>query len=105
MQLRPLNPHIGVEVSGLDLKRPIDGATAAALRGALNEHLLLLLRGQDVSADEQNEFGRVFGEVHLRTKYSVPVAVPLAQFVSTPEPGEEARALLRALDFAHRGLR
>lgn len=82
MQLRPLNPHIGVEVSGLDLKRPIDGATAAALRGALNEHLLLLLRGQDVSADEQNEFGRVFGEVHLRTKYSVPVAVPLAQFVS-----------------------
>jgi len=82
MELSPLNPHIGVEVHGLDVKKRIDASTASELQAALNEHLLLLLRGQDVSPDEQNIFGRVFGEVHLRTKYSVPAELPLAQYVS-----------------------
>lgn len=82
LELRRLSPHLGAELVGFDLHRPIDEATANELRAAMREHLLLLVRQPGVNVDEQKRFGGVFGNVILRTKYSVEAEVPLTQFVS-----------------------
>lgn len=82
LQLKKLSTHVGAEVLGFDLHRQADDSTARELRDALRDHLLLLVRQPEVTSDEQIRFGNLFGNVILRTKYSVPLEVPLTQFVS-----------------------
>ncbi len=61
LDIRKLHPTIGAEVVGLDLRRPIDAATAAALRQAWYDHAVLLLRGQELSDEQQVAYADVFG--------------------------------------------
>jgi taurine dioxygenase len=61
LDIRKLHPTIGAEVVGLDLRRPIDTATAAALRQAWYDHAVLLLRGQDLTDAQQVAYAEVFG--------------------------------------------
>jgi len=68
LDLAPLAPTIGVEVRGLDLGKEIDPGTGQALRAALAEHSVLLVRGQELSEDAQFAFARAFGEIADRVK-------------------------------------
>jgi taurine dioxygenase len=65
LALRRLAPTIGAEVLGLDLRQPIDPATAQALRQAWYEHAVLLVRGQELTEDQQARYGEVFGPLAL----------------------------------------
>jgi taurine dioxygenase len=65
LALRRLAPTIGAEVLGLDLRQPIDPATAQALRQAWYEHAVLLMRGQELTEDQQARYGEVFGPLAL----------------------------------------
>src|SRR5580693_9363328 len=62
MELVPLGPEFGVEMRGIDL---IDVASSDTVyrstRAALEEHSVLLFRGQDVTDDVQAAFSRAFG--------------------------------------------
>lgn len=62
-RLRRLGAALGAEIIGLDLTRPLDAATVAALRAAWLRHQLLLFRGQRLSLDEQLRFSEYFGQV------------------------------------------
>lgn len=57
-----LSPHIGAEVSGVDLCAKLSAEASAALRKALCEHQILVFRGQPLDADSQVSLARVFGE-------------------------------------------
>ena len=59
----PLSGSLGTLVSGLDLRKDLDAATAAALRALLLERLVLVFPDQHLSADEQRALMRHFGEV------------------------------------------
>jgi taurine dioxygenase len=59
--LRPLCPALGVEVVGLDASAAVGDETVAALRAALDEQAVLLLRGQELDPDAQIAFSRRFG--------------------------------------------
>src|SRR5438105_15761639 len=48
----PLTASIGAEVSGLDLARPLDAATRAALAEALAEHLALVFHDQELTPEQ-----------------------------------------------------
>jgi len=61
IEVIPLTAVIGAEVRGLDLRRPQDDSTVAAVRRALLDHLVLFFRDQDVSAAEQLAFASRFG--------------------------------------------
>ncbi len=61
LSLKKLGPHIGAEVAGLDVARPLDDATIAWVAGALAEHALLVLRDQKLDAAQLGAFGRRFG--------------------------------------------
>lgn len=60
----PLSPWLGAEVRGLDVRSPAPGS-AARLREALREHLVLLVRGQPMSDSQLIAFGRAFGDLDV----------------------------------------
>jgi taurine dioxygenase len=58
---RPLSPALGIEVMGVDLRRPIDATLLAQLREAWHEGLVILLRDQQLSEEDQVRFAECFG--------------------------------------------
>ena len=52
--------HLGAEVSGIDLRKPLSDAQFEAVDAALVEHELLIFRDQDISSDDLMRFGRRF---------------------------------------------
>ena len=63
--LHPLSARLGAEVSGLDITGPIEPATAAWLRQALLDHLVLFVRGQDMTDAQHIAFASIFGEPNV----------------------------------------
>ena len=71
----PLSEAIGAEISGVDLAAELDPATAAAIKTALAEHVVLLFRNQDFGPEDQLRFARYLGPVADRPKpagYVIP---------------------------------
>ena len=71
--VKPLGP-LGVEVSGIDLDRGIDAATAAALQDLLLDKEVVLFRGQQLSDAALLGFARRLGTTkgHPLGKFSAP---------------------------------
>jgi taurine dioxygenase len=70
--IRPLSPTIGAEISGLDLRQPLDEATFASVREAWHQHGVLLFRGQELDEDDELAFAQRFGKIApLVTKHDV----------------------------------
>lgn len=63
LDLRPLSPVIGAEVTGLDLREPLSDLQAAELERALEEWKVLFFRGQDLTRAQQRAFAGRFGEL------------------------------------------
>ncbi len=74
MQIRALGDHTGAEVTGIDLSRPVDVATAAALNAAFVEHHVLAIRHQRLAPNEVLAAVRLFGTVFPQhnTKFALP---------------------------------
>jgi taurine dioxygenase len=60
--VRQLSPALGAEISGVDLRDPIDEALKQKLVDVWHRHLVILLRGQTLDEDEQVRFATTFGE-------------------------------------------
>jgi len=58
---RPLSPALGVEIIGVDLSEEIDDYTFAQIQGAWHRNLVILLRGQELSEEDQVRFAEKFG--------------------------------------------
>jgi taurine dioxygenase len=71
---KPLTPAVGAEVQGIDLSRPLDDGTVAALREAFERHVALVFRGQDISEEDQLRFAGCFGPLGVRRR--APKDVP-----------------------------
>jgi taurine dioxygenase len=71
LQTRPLAPTIGLEVAGLDLSKPLDGATFAEISDLFNQHAILLFRDQDLTEDQHVALSRRFGPLqsHVLKSY------------------------------------
>jgi taurine dioxygenase len=61
LDIRPLAGALGAEVLGIDLRRPLDDATTAALRRAFLDHLVLFFRDQQLGPAELVALARRFG--------------------------------------------
>lgn len=61
MELRPLGTALGVEVADIDVRAPLTVAGIDQLRGALDQHHLLLFRDQQLAPEEQVAFVARFG--------------------------------------------
>ena len=59
----PLTKHIGAEIRGIDLARPADAATAAALKELWLSHVILVFRGQNLSQTDLLRVTGYFGKL------------------------------------------
>ncbi|HVB15909.1 MAG TPA: TauD/TfdA family dioxygenase [Stellaceae bacterium] len=60
-----LHPHIGAEITGLDLARPIDEGTVAELWQAIDRHAVLVFHDQLFSDRQLHDFAARFGELEV----------------------------------------
>src|SRR5262245_19644953 len=59
--VRPLSPALGAEISGVDLRDPIDDALKQKFLDAWHRHLVILMRDQTLDEDAQVRFAETFG--------------------------------------------
>ncbi|BCA59462.1 TauD/TfdA dioxygenase family protein [Sphingomonas sp. HMP6] len=68
MQIRPLSAQCGSEVTGIDV-RAIGEADMAAIRAALAETGVVLLRDQQLSPEDHIAFARRWGEIDVNNYF------------------------------------
>jgi alpha-ketoglutarate-dependent 2,4-dichlorophenoxyacetate dioxygenase len=61
----PLHPHIGAEVSGVDVAKPLDDAALAALWGAIDRHSVVVMHGQSITDAQLKAFAGRFGGLEI----------------------------------------
>lgn len=61
IDVAPLGPVLGAEVTGIRIERDVDADTATMLRTLLLRHKVLFLRDLDLAHEEHLSLGRVFG--------------------------------------------
>lgn len=72
LDLRPLTGTFGADVHGLDLSRPLDGDTVAAVEAAFAQYSVLAFRDQRLSIEQLEAFALQFGEFG-ETPFITPV--------------------------------
>jgi alpha-ketoglutarate-dependent 2,4-dichlorophenoxyacetate dioxygenase len=70
IRVRPLHPHIGAEVTGVDLARTLAPDAVAAIEAAFNRHAVLVFPGQPLSDEQQIDFSRLFGPLETSPEYA-----------------------------------
>lgn len=68
ISVKKLHPVIGAEVQGVDLSKPVDGGTAAAIRRAFEDHVVLVFRDQQLDEPAQITAAGLFGKVAMRRR-------------------------------------
>jgi taurine dioxygenase len=96
LSVERLTPVIGAVAKGIDLRRALDPYSIDAIRSAWYEHLVLLIRGQDISEAEQVRFGEYFGALGkvMKKRAAMEEHHPSVMFISNiRENGELIGAL------------
>ncbi len=90
MKITKLSEHVGAEVTGIDLRQPIDEATCCRLNTAVVEHVALVIRDQKFTAQEFLAAASLFGEPMERDLggYGVP-GVPFVHSVSSRDKSKD----------------
>lgn len=63
LKVHPLTPLTGAEITGVDLREPLDASTVAALRAELVRYKVLFFRDQPIDDEQQIRFTRYFGAI------------------------------------------
>ena len=86
LAITPLSPHLGAEVRGIDLTRPVDAATRETLNRAFVEHSVLAIRGQKLTPPQLLEAAQLFGEVFPQHNSRFALAdCPLVHYLSNQD--------------------
>ena len=101
LRVDALTPTIGAEVTGVDLREPLDADTVSRLRAALNEHLVIFFRGQDITIDQHVRFAQYFGEIDMPPFRSAGADRPELTVLDQTEPKGQGADSWHA-DFTHR---
>ena len=64
----PLSDALGAEVTGVDLRQPLDPATVKTINDAFDRHVVVVFRGQELSEADQLRAAGYFGKVHIRRR-------------------------------------
>lgn len=83
LQTRPLHPVFAAEASGIDLTKPLSPTDVRAINAAMNEHGVLVWRGQPLTSQQQIDFATSFG----------PLDIGLKRVFKRPERLEDERLI------------
>lgn len=83
--ITPLQPTIGAEIGGLDLRAPITDEVRDALKQALLRHKVLFFRDQIIDTHQQAAFANRFGPLYTHPSTHRSPAIPSAHAISAEE--------------------
>ncbi|WP_205696861.1 TauD/TfdA family dioxygenase [Conexibacter sp. SYSU D00693] len=63
--VHPVSLALGARLEGVDLTQPIDEPDWAVVRQAFADHSLVIVRGQDITVDDQRRWAQGFSELDL----------------------------------------
>jgi len=65
MQVRPLRPLFGAEISGIDLREPADDAAVRAIWDAIDRYAVLVFHDQRLTDAQLRDFAAKFGPLEI----------------------------------------
>ena len=68
LQFTPLSPAIGVAIGGIDLRQELDPDVVAEIRRAWCDNSIMLIRGQNLTEEDQLRFARTLGNIAPRSR-------------------------------------
>lgn len=74
IKVTPLSPACGCEIEGVDLSQDQPEAVIDAIKAAWRKHLVIVIRGQNITQEQQLRFGARFGQLGERKKASMTYA-------------------------------
>ncbi len=69
--IKPIADSMGAEITGIDLREPLDGNTIGALNDAFHEYIVLCFRDQQFTPEEYLAAARLFGKPVPQTNKSL----------------------------------
>jgi taurine dioxygenase len=63
IEVEPLTGACGCEIKGVDTSKPLDPETLAEVMLAFEHFLVIMFRGQSLTADQHKAFSRYFGDI------------------------------------------
>lgn len=63
MKITKIKEYIGAEVTGIDLRQPVDEVTRKRLNQAVADHTVLVIRGQEFTPAQYQAAARLFGDL------------------------------------------
>jgi alpha-ketoglutarate-dependent 2,4-dichlorophenoxyacetate dioxygenase len=79
ISIKKLHPLFCAEIGGVDTAQPMDDATFAEIRAALDEHSVLVFHDQSLDDEKQVAFSRRFGPLEIAGKSNPGVGTPFAR--------------------------
>jgi len=76
IEVKRVSPHIGALIGGVDLSGTLSNRQVEELHDALDQHLVLFFRDQDLDYDAAKRFGRHFGELAIHPNTPGPEGHP-----------------------------
>ena len=70
LTIRPLQPTIGAEISGVDLTRPLSDADRDQIKAAILRYKVVFFRDQHLDQDQHAAFARRFGPLYTHPSTS-----------------------------------
>jgi alpha-ketoglutarate-dependent 2,4-dichlorophenoxyacetate dioxygenase len=70
IRVKPLHPHLGAEIEGADLTRPVPPEVFAEIEDAFNRHAVLVFHDQRLDDEQQMAFSRLFGPLESTPNYA-----------------------------------
>jgi taurine dioxygenase len=68
LSVEPLSPALGAAITGVDLRKPLDGVAIRAINEAFDRYIVVVFRDQDLSEADQLRAASYFGKVHVRRR-------------------------------------
>ena len=85
LQISPLTPALGAEISGVDLSQELTGAQRDAIEQALLDYQVLFFRNQPLTPRQHADFAARFGELHIHPIYPNVPEQPEVLILDTAE--------------------
>ena len=74
IEVRPVAGALGAEIFGIDLATELDDDSFAVIHETLLEYGAIMFRDQDITPQQQIDFARRWGTIHLHPHMLVPAS-------------------------------
>jgi alpha-ketoglutarate-dependent taurine dioxygenase len=91
--VHPLQPTIGAEIGGVDLRSPLSSAARDQIKAAILQYKVVFFRDQDLDRDQHAAFARQFGPLYTHPSVNKPYAdkVPAIHQISASDARKYAK--------------